>query len=88
MHQGQREAALGSRRLQERQMRLERDIRMSRSIDAALQHRRNEPQVLWNVPEQDYVRNLDSENPLREGTRPSPASLETLMNVSMHMLGT
>jgi hypothetical protein len=37
MHQGQREAALGSRRLQDRQMRLERDILMSRSIDAALQ---------------------------------------------------
>jgi hypothetical protein len=35
MHHGHREAALGNRRLQVRQVRLERDILMSRSIDAA-----------------------------------------------------
>jgi hypothetical protein len=35
MHHGHREAALGNKRLQERQVRLEREILMSRSIDAA-----------------------------------------------------
>jgi hypothetical protein len=34
MHQGHREAALGKRRLQERQMRLKREILMLRSIGA------------------------------------------------------
>jgi hypothetical protein len=84
MHQGQRAAALGSKRLQERQVRLERNILMSRSIDAARSAPQNEPQ-LWKVPEQDYVRNRGVKNPPREGVRPSPTSLETLMNVSMHM---
>ncbi len=37
MHQGHREAALGNDRPQERQMRLEREILMQRSIDAAPQ---------------------------------------------------
>ena len=41
--------------------------------------------MLWSVPEQVYVRNQGVENLPQEGTRPSPASLETLMNVSMHI---
>lgn len=89
MHQGHRAAAIGNKRLQERQMRLEREILMSCSIDAVPRGgRRNEPQVLWKVPEQDYVRNRGLEDPLREGTRPSPASLETLTKFSMHILAT
>jgi len=39
MHHGQRDAARGNGRLQERQTRLDRDILMSRSIDAALRRR-------------------------------------------------
>lgn len=38
---------------------------------------------LGNVPEQDYVRNQGVKDLLREDTRPSPASLEILMYVSM-----
>ncbi|CAH2400781.1 hypothetical protein MES4922_260083 [Mesorhizobium ventifaucium] len=54
MHQAQREAALGKARPQERQIRLEQKILMSRSLGTARWRRRNEP--LWNAPEQDYVR--------------------------------
>jgi hypothetical protein len=83
MHQGQRAAALGNRRLQERQVRLERNIFMSRihrcgTVSAAGMNRN-----LWKLPEQDYMRNRGVKNPPRVSTRPSPASLDTLMNVSM-----
>jgi hypothetical protein len=43
---------------------------------------------LWNVPEQDYVRNRGVKNLPREAKRPSPASLEVLMKVFMHMICT
>ena len=36
-------------------------------------------------PEQNYMRNTELKGLLRERVRPSPASLDTLMNVSMHM---
>lgn len=38
---------------------------------------------LGNVPEQDYVRNRGVKDLLRADTRPSPASLEILMYVSI-----
>lgn len=47
MHHGQRDAARGNCRLQERQTRLDRDIVMSRSIGAARRRRGNEPHRRW-----------------------------------------
>jgi hypothetical protein len=85
MHHGQREADLGRDRLQERQMRLERENFMSRSVKAAPSRRRRNEPLFVELPEQDYVRDSAVEILLRERARPSPASLEILMNVSMYI---
>lgn len=84
MHQGQRTAALGNERLQERQTRLEREILMSRSIGAAPMRRRMN-RLAVKLPEQVGCGFQGWESLLRAGTRPLPASLETLAKIFMHI---
>ena len=85
MHQGQRDAALGRDRLQERQTRFVQNILMSRSIvrrgGAAGMNRI----VGGSAGAGRYMRDSGWGCPLRRRIRPVPTSLEILMNVSVHM---
>lgn len=69
-------------------MRLELEILMLRSIGAAPRSAAEiEPHAFVEWPGAGVMCGFQGlGSPLREGTRPSPASLETLMKVTMHML--
>lgn len=85
-HQGQRLADRGRWRLQGRQTSREREVLIVRSIDAAISAAGSDRSFSRDFPEQDQVRKSGRGSLLRGRMRPFPASLETLMKVSMHML--